>query len=189
MYGAGEIKLELAAIFDEVLNNNSKDHRSLYYDLIEMLLTKIFVNIEIVKALPEYVLKLGGLFWFRSNEQRDRIHSSLGVEEDFCIDEQIGNYFPASAYQTPIYWLLKTKFAQTINFILDFTNKAVECFLNRSWDKMKLKQRSFMLKIKVTNNISVIGYGISIEEHKVHHMFWNQFIWLWKRCFLRLQKY
>lgn len=128
LYGAGEIKLELAAIFDEVLNNNSKDHRSIYYDLIEMLLTKIFVNTEIVKALPEYVLKLGGLFWFRSDEQRDRIHSSLGVEEDFCIDEQIGNYFPASAYQTPIYWLLKTKFAQTINFILDFTNKTVECF-------------------------------------------------------------
>ncbi|CAH1057239.1 AVAST type 4 anti-phage nuclease Avs4 [Paenibacillus pseudetheri] len=128
LYSAGEIKAELTTIFDEVLTNKSKDHRSPYYDLIEMLLTKIFVNMEIVKALPEYVLKLGDLFWFRSNERIDRFHSRLGVEEDFCIEERLGRYFPASAYQTPIYWLLKTKFAQTINFILDFTNKTAECF-------------------------------------------------------------
>lgn len=128
LYGAGELKAELAAIFDEVLVNKSKNHRAPYYALIEMLLTKTFVNMEVVKSLPEYVLKLGDLFWFHSNERIDRFHSRLGVEEDFCIDERISKYFPASAYQTPIYWLLKTKFAQTINFILDFTNKTVECF-------------------------------------------------------------
>ncbi len=83
---------------------------------------------EAIKALPEYVLKLGDLFWLRSSERVDRFHSRLGVEEDFCIDERLDRYFPASAYQTPIYWLLKIKFAHTISFILNFTNRTVECF-------------------------------------------------------------
>lgn len=128
LYGAGELKAELTIIFDEVLTNKSRDHRAPYYDLIEMLLTKNFVNMELIKTLPEYVLKLGDLFWFRLNERVDRFHSRLGVEEDFCIDERLGRYFPASAYQTPIYWLLKTELTQTINYILDFTNRTVECF-------------------------------------------------------------
>lgn len=128
LYGAGELKEELATIFDEVLSNRLKDYNAPYYDLNEMILTKTFVNMEVVKALPEYVLKLGDLFWLRSSERADRFHSRLGVEEDFCIDERQDRYFPASAYQTPIYWLLKTKFAHTISFILDFTNRTVECF-------------------------------------------------------------
>ncbi|MCM3131621.1 ATP-binding protein [Paenibacillus polysaccharolyticus] len=148
LYGAGELKEELANIFDEVLANKFKNYRAPYYDLNEMILTKTFVNIEVVKAFPEYVLKLGNLFWFRSSERDDRFQSDLGIEEDFGIDKRIDNYFPASAYQTPIYWLLKTEFTQTINFILDFTNRAVECFAKSGRNEVTIIE----LRIRDYNN-------------------------------------
>jgi energy-coupling factor transporter ATP-binding protein EcfA2 len=128
LYGAFELKNELITIFDEVIANKEKDHRAPYYDLVEMLLTKMPTNIEVIKVLPEYVLQLADVFWFRTYDEFDMFHSRLGVEEYFCIDERIDRYFPASAYQTPTYWLLKCAFPQTINFILHFTNKTVEAF-------------------------------------------------------------
>src|SRR5690606_32725633 len=132
----GELKAELTIIFDEVLTTESRDRRAPYYDLIEMLLTKTFVNIEVIKALPEYVLKLGEFFWLRSYEREDMYSNlDIGVGKYFGIDEGIDRYFPASAYQTPVYWLLKAELTQTINFILDFTNKSVDCFVKSSLGK------------------------------------------------------
>lgn len=141
LYGASEIKEELITIFNEILKNKWKNHRDNYYDLVKVILTKFGENIEIIKALPEYILKIADLFWFQTPKIEDFYsHSRMEIEEYFCIEENHLEYFPSSAYQTPIYWLLQFSLKNTIDFILDFTNKTVECYAKSDLDKNEVKE-------------------------------------------------
>jgi len=139
IYGAYEIKDELESIFEEVLKNKWRNHRDPYYDLIEVILTKLGDNIEVIKTLPEYTLRLAELYWFRI-PKKEAFNYSSGIEKFFCLSEYHFDYFPASAYQTPIYWLLQTSFFKTIEFILDFTNKAVEYFAKSELGKSEVEE-------------------------------------------------
>lgn len=139
LHGASEIKEELATIFDEVLENEWRSHRDPYYDLVNAILSKVGENKEVLKSLPKYVLSLADLYWFKSQEKRHPFHYSVGVEADFCIEEKHRNYSPPSAFQTPIYWLLQYSFTETIDFLLRFINKTVECYVNSDLDKSAIK--------------------------------------------------
>lgn len=129
LYGAFEIVDELKTIFDELLKNKWSRYRDPYYDLVKDILTKLGENIEVIKVLPHYVLKLAELFWFRT-PQKDSFpyDSGIGVDKYFSLNENHLDYYPASAFQTPIYWLLQFYLQETVNFILEFTNKTVEYF-------------------------------------------------------------
>ena len=141
LYGASEIKEELIVIFNEVLKNKWKRHRDPYYDLIKVILTKLGDNVEVIKALPEYVLKLADLYWFRDPQKEASIYNyEIGIEKYFCMEETYSDYFPASSFQTPIYWLLQCSLIKTIDFILDFTNKTVECFAKSDLGKSEVKE-------------------------------------------------
>lgn len=176
LYGAEELKAELTTIFDEVLTYESGDRRTPYYDLIEMLLTKTFVNIEVIKALPEYVFKLGEFFWLRSYERED-VYSSLdiGIGKYFGIDEGIDRYFPASAYQTPVYWLLKCELTQTINFILNFTNRTVECFVKSNLGKKEVTTTELYIENEsytqyICDRLWNIYRGTQVTSHVLESM-------------------
>src|SRR5699024_4988686 len=125
LYGASEIKDELSIVFDEVINNNWRKYRDPYYSFINAILCKLGDNQEVIKSLPDYVLHLSELDWFNPMEEQHRFHTRVNVSEDFCIDESSSDYYPSIAYQTPIYWLLKYSFRETIDFILRFVNKTV----------------------------------------------------------------
>lgn len=45
------------------------------------------------------------------------------------------NYFPSSANQTPVKWLLQIAFHETLEFIIDFTNRAVESYSQSDYGK------------------------------------------------------
>lgn len=139
LYGSSEIKQELIGIFDEILINKWKNHSDPYYDLVQVVLTKLGDNTEVIKILPEYILNLGDLFWSCTNNEDDVYHLGIGVEKYFCIDERIDSYFPPSAYQSPIYWLFQSGFHKTIDFILEFTNKTVECFAKSEFAKYEVE--------------------------------------------------
>ena len=128
LQGAQEIKSELSVIFDKILAERKTDHRDKYHSIVKTILTSIINGFEVVRALPEYVIRLADLYWFRI-PKKDFRAMRLHVEEDFCI---VGGYdfkyFPASAFQTPIYQLLRFSHKAALDFILCFTNKTVECF-------------------------------------------------------------
>ena len=126
--GASEIKAELEGVFNEIVENNWKTHRDSYYDLSKFVLTRLEA-LPVSTALPACVLELANLYWTYTPRQ-DRFHASpsIGLEQDFGIEDKGFDFFPASAYQTPIYWLLRSDLRNTIEFILNFTNKAVESF-------------------------------------------------------------
>ncbi|AEP88987.1 AVAST type 4 anti-phage nuclease Avs4 [Bacillus spizizenii] len=138
--GAAEITEELITVFDEVIKNEWKNYRDPYYNLVNTILSKTGENQEVLKALPEYILRLADLYWFNPQEKRRPFHYSVGVEDDFCIDENHRNYYPPSAYQTPIYWLLHYSHKETIDFLLKFINRSVECYVKLNLDESEVEE-------------------------------------------------
>jgi hypothetical protein len=130
LQGASEIIDELKSIFDEIISKKQTGHRDKYYEIVETILTSITDGFEVVKSLPNYVIKLADPFWFHPPEKADRYeYHSIGVEKDFGLSEKHDfDYFPASAFQTPVFQLLRVDPKETVDFILSFTNKSIECY-------------------------------------------------------------
>jgi len=183
LYSASEIKDELILIFDEILENKWKSHRDPYNELVNAILTKMGVNMEVIKALPEYVLKLADLFWFKTkvvdlhdSRSPDSKHegalpyvdNSLDLDANFCLNRHTADYFPASAFQTPIRWLLHYSFRNTIDFILDFTNKTIECYFKSDLGR---EENPAFGKEKVAE------IDVFIEDEKINKQYIDDTIW------------
>ncbi|MFM2314750.1 MAG: hypothetical protein RLZZ04_4026 [Cyanobacteriota bacterium] len=144
LYGSSEIKDELKELFDEILKNKWKNHRDPYYDLSKVILTKL-EGISVCKILPEYVLKLADLFWSYTEKEKDHFYRSrIDTEQHFGLASNHYDYCPASAYQTPIYWLLQFYYKGTIDFILNFTNKSVQKYASFDFDNSVQKVDLFL---------------------------------------------
>ncbi len=129
--GSGEIKTELIAIVDEIIASGDTSHRSRYYELVKVMLSSVSDSSEIAKQLPEQVIKLANLFWFYKPKERNGYPFSdyrNDIEQYFDLTEDHLEYYPASAFQTPIFPLLQNDPQKTVDFILAFTNKSVEYF-------------------------------------------------------------
>jgi len=137
LHGASEIKDELKAIFDEIIENKWVNHRDAYSDLCNTILTSTYDNIQVIISLPDYIIKLSDLFWFKTERTSPYYdHNSMGTENYYSLNSNWHHdYFPASALQTPIYWLLQISFKETINFILDFMNRTVQSYVDSGYDK------------------------------------------------------
>lgn len=163
IFGASEIKEELKEIFEEIFKNKWKNHRTPYYDFSIKILTS-FDGIFVVKALPEYVMKLADLFWSYTHRQNDFFyHYSINIEQYFGIEENFHlEYFPASAFQTPIYWLLQISPKETIDFVVNFVNKSITHYANSGFD-----QSVIMIKIFFDDK--------KIKEQYLSHCLWNMY--------------
>lgn len=156
---ANEIKTELANLFDEILARPFK-RRELHYDLSKAVISSDMDNISIIIALPVYVLKLAELFWIDHKEKES--YGSYDVEEYYGLDKyELLKYFPASALQTPLYWLLKFSFRKAIDFILSFTNRAVKNYVDSGFDK-------------TVQEIELIIDG-QIRKQYLSHSLWNMY--------------
>ncbi|RXK59210.1 hypothetical protein ESA94_13800 [Lacibacter luteus] len=76
--------------------------------------------------------------WAISSRRNSRdSNTSFGLASEYKRD-----YFPASAYQTPVYWLLKYHTIPTIDFVIDLLNHSTEAFLKsdyaRSDERLKI---------------------------------------------------
>lgn len=132
--GAFELKTELTTIFDRILENNWSSHNDPYYSLCLSILKPKLEAIPVLISLPDYVLKLADLFWFKPTPKTD-YYGGIGVEQYYSITTNSEHeYSPASALQTPINYLLKFSFKRTIDFIIDFTNKTVESYVISEFD-------------------------------------------------------
>lgn len=61
-------------------------------------------------SLPEYVLQLADLFWYRPLKETGERYHSMDIEDEFGLFRSHHDYYPESPYQTPIYWLLQSQF-------------------------------------------------------------------------------
>jgi len=136
LQSASEITDELKAIFDEIVSKKLISHTDKYYEIVKTILTSITDSFEVVKTLPCYVIKLADLFWVQVPQKTNRYeYHSMDIERYYGLSERHDfNYFPASAFQTPIFHLLRFAPKETADFILSFTNKCVECYVKSKFN-------------------------------------------------------
>jgi hypothetical protein len=137
---SGELKSELKHIFDKITADKQLVYNSPYEKLCSVILNKPVYNIETIKTLPLSVIQLCNFFW-REKEERNIRYGMDYIEKKYgLVSEYQFNYFPASALQTPIYFLLNFAFIETLDFIIDFTNNSVEKYRNSDYGKEDVKE-------------------------------------------------
>ncbi|MBI5408231.1 MAG: ATP-binding protein [Nitrospirae bacterium] len=144
LYGAAEIENELKELLDSIIKNKWKYHRDPYFELSHAILTEL-EGITLCKILPKHALRLADLFWIHIPRKDERYYSDIGVEKYFGMESDHLDYFPASSYRTPIYWLLQVALIDTIDFILEFTNKTVGLFAKTEFAKHEVKEAEIFI--------------------------------------------
>jgi len=176
LFGSSEIKDEIKEVLTEILKNKWKYHRNPYYDLSKTILTKL-EGISVSQVHPELVLQLADLYL--SHTPKKNIfysQSGMGTEQYFNMEDDYLEYFPASSYQTPIYWLLQSSLKDTITFILNFTNKAVEYYAKSDFAKPEVEEIDVSIgenkKIKqyISKRLWCVYRGTQVAPHALESM-------------------
>ena len=125
--GALEIKEELKVILEEIVIKKWTKYSDPYNKLCTTLLKSNADSISAIIALPDQVIQIAYLFWFKGNSSSENPYNSdYGMEKYYGLRSSLKhNHFPASALQTPIFMLLTMSMQKTVDFILDFTNRSV----------------------------------------------------------------
>ncbi len=153
---ANELKSELKEIFDKVVSNIWTENRDPYEGLCSKILEKPYIAIELIKTLPSSVIQLCDLFWQKRERKGDFSYDRDIMESKYgLVDEYRFNYHPSSANQTPIKWLLQVAFYETLDFIIDFTNRAVETYSQSKYGKEHVVKVTLHIKeTEVTQYLS-----------------------------------
>jgi hypothetical protein len=160
--GSGEIKTELKAIVNEIVTRKETSHRGRYYELVKVILSSIINSSEISKNLPDEVIKLANLFWFYTPKENRHTFTDYrnDIEQYFGLSANHHDYYPASAFQTPILPLLQTDPLKTVDFILSFSNKSIEYFA----------------KSKLANEVEIIDVVVDDSGNTIKQYICNR-IW------------
>lgn len=148
---SNEIKPELVEIFDKVLSHKWTMHNDPYEGLCSKILEKPYIAIVLINALPLYAIQLCELFWQKQQKKQGRFdYDRDSMENRYGItDKHKFDYFPASANQTPIKWLLQIAFHETLDFIIDFTNKSVRHYSQSDYGKEDVIEVTLFVKDKL----------------------------------------
>ncbi len=176
---ADELKSELKEIFDKVVLNKWTHHNEPYEGLCSKILEKPYKATNLIYSLPLSVIQLCDLFWQKQSKKhdgfeydRDSMESRYGL-----TDKHNHNYFPASANQTPIKWLFQVAFYETLDFIIDFTNKSVGLYSQSDYGKQDVIEIKLYAEDKVvTQYLSQAiwsmyrGYGSPVVPYLLQSM-------------------
>lgn len=125
LMSALEIKGELSKIIDDIISEGSFSHRTENYNVLEKIVSNVFECGRAHKAIPLKVLELVQTYWMF---QDDRYYmSSLNMEDHFGVNRH-REYYPESAYQTPMYLLLRVAPKESIDCIIGIMNYATDCY-------------------------------------------------------------
>ncbi len=128
-----ELKDELIAITEDLLSKPF-NRQAPFDSLREAVLASGYDNSAYVMNLPKYVIRLADTAWHNDKTVKAPFYSpGFGVEGYYSLHDH-SEYFPPSALQTPVYLLLFANFSKTIDFIIHFTNRAVESYLASGFD-------------------------------------------------------
>jgi len=160
---ANEIKAELKELFDKVIANKWNKHNDPYESLCSKILEKPYLALEVIRVLPLSVIQLCVLFWQKREPENDEFRYERDSMENRygIVDEFKYNYHPAGALQTPIYWLLQNAFTETLDFIIDFTNRAVESYRQSDYGKEDVEEITLYInEQEITQYLSWALWGM-----------------------------
>lgn len=146
LYGVAEIKSELAEIIDEIILNKWKGHNDPYHLMSKFILSKMEC-FNVAVEIPEKVIALAKCLWiYESPENDDYFYESrLEIDHKFGFEKGHRDYYPASAYQTPIYALLQTDLELALNFITDLINYSSKKYAESSLDEGQFETATLFL--------------------------------------------
>ena len=157
LYGVQEISTELSNIIDQVKENRWNNHNDPYYLLSKYILSKLEC-VGVATKLPEKAIDLAKLFWIYKPTEDDEYHdySSDRVYHSFGMTHNFPDYYPSSAYQTPIYCLLRTNLNLALDFVIEFINDATEKYVSSTLDQSGVENAVVILD-KETTTIQYIS--------------------------------
>lgn len=161
--GSSEIKAELTKIIDEIVVKKETSHRGRHYELAKVALSSILDSSEISKHLPREVMKLANFFWFYTPREGNGFSDYRNdIEQYFDLSKGHLEYYPASAFQTPIFQLLQTAAKETADFILSFTNKSIKYFAKSEFAQYEAEE----IEVIVDDS------GETVKQY-ICHRIWN----------------
>ena len=105
-----------------------------YIDLAERAISDIYHFGNVPFAMPEVTMKLMKKLWMRHVDVP--VYYSSNIESDFGLNEHLSNeYYPVSAFKTPILNLLQDNQKMTTDFLLDLFNEAGDFYVNSYLNK------------------------------------------------------
>ena len=120
-----EIRRQIEEAVSFVLDNYSDNLIGLGRDIARAVLKSPMEHIRFVKECPDLTCRMAKTLWI-CNTKQDRLDWFLQTEDAFGLDSRCFMYFPASAFQTPIYWLLHFSPIKTIDLVVEVASAALE---------------------------------------------------------------
>jgi len=137
-HSAAEISPEIEAIFDGIIDGGSLKYREKHHRFVKNILSNYFAGFGIAAALPVKMMKVAEIYWLlEPDEDFGSRYSRLPeLEERFNLEFLLGTeYFPASAFQTPMLHWLRYAPAEAIDFLLSFSEKTIGAFVKSHFDE------------------------------------------------------
>ncbi|MEE1069429.1 MAG: hypothetical protein U0K81_03030 [Paludibacteraceae bacterium] len=118
-----------------------------YYAFFEYIISDSLRAANIIQSCPMAILKICTRLWYanhRNNKsyyERDTLESHYGV-----VDEYRYNYFPANAYNSPIWYALNSIAPlETLKFVVDFINQVSQNYKNNPWQDYAVEEVTLQL--------------------------------------------
>lgn len=139
---SGEIKDDLAVLFQGVIERKDVLHDSCYYELATTALSSIHKSALVAQNLPKEVIGLANIFWPYTPPKRSHWGEDHrnDIEQYFDLAPDDHEYYPSSALQTPLSQLLLVVPLDTVNFILLFINRSINFFAKTNRGKHEVDE-------------------------------------------------
>jgi hypothetical protein len=146
-----------------------KKKRDIHYKIIESTLS-YYDAWQVHDILPELVCETALKVWkLKPKKEEDWRYgsSSVGREKEFGLEENHrSDYFPASAYQTPVYSLLTNQTQHGLGLVVDIINHATNNYiLNLIKNKTDQYSRSFMRNDDYEEVVITLDNGKKITQY------------------------
>jgi hypothetical protein len=149
----GGIKEEVKNLLIRALSGSNREEndqdwkKTRYHEQIIKLALSGLYSTELSKHLPDEVIKIAKVKWYRKPRKKkadpddpvsffvdmptwDDVEFHFGIEHEYKHD-----YFPSSAYQTPVLWLLRNHPFKTIDFITELLNTTTKKYKESEFAK------------------------------------------------------
>lgn len=135
---AAEISPEIEAIFDEIISDGSLKYREKHHRFAKNILSNLYDSLGVATALPSKMMKVAEIYWtLEPDEDIDSFRYRMPeLEERFYLEYLMGTeYFPASAFQTPMLHWLRASPREAIDFLHSFSEKTIGPFVESGFDE------------------------------------------------------
>ena len=141
----------MSAVFNDAISAETCDNCSENYLLLKKSSSNVFGCGKVCQAIPLEVIRLLEICWWTSPKRRHGYDfNSADMESCFGLGNSIfSEYYPSSAFQTPLYPLLCVKPKETLNLILRLLNYATDCYRTSKLERDY--QEIFEIEIKLSN--------------------------------------